>query len=93
MYCKYCVKLYLTAGQGSKPIEFGVVELMRNGSNIGRKAKDWKPVIGATHPWCRCEIEHIPEGHVWDEKEKMYVRDRKNLTERQKKIRQLIKFS
>ena len=84
-----CVKLYLTNGQGSEPRIYTVDELMRNGSNIGRKTKDWKPVIGATHPWCRCELEYIPEGYEWNEKKNSYeIKATKEIED----IRKLIKF-
>lgn len=50
--CPYCVKLYLTDGPGTQPRVFTIDQLLSNGTNIGRKQQDWKPVIGATHPWC-----------------------------------------
>lgn len=50
--CKYCSKLYTTSGVGSEPIIFKLSELKANGTNIGRKAAEWKPVIGSTHPHC-----------------------------------------
>lgn len=70
--CKYCIKLYLTNGMGSQPRIFTLKELQANGTNIGRKAADWQPVISATHPWCRCELTPIPEGYVWDEEKGMF---------------------
>lgn len=48
--CESCVKLYLTEGVGSKPKIFKLSELVYNGTNIGRKKEDWKPVVGPTHP-------------------------------------------
>jgi hypothetical protein len=87
--CKKCVELYLTNGQGSAPRIYTVGELMRNGSNIGRKQKDWKPVIGATHPWCRCELEYIPEGYEWNEKKNSYeIKATKEIED----VMKLIKF-
>lgn len=50
--CTHCRHLYTTAGSGSKPRIFKLSSLIANGDNIGRKAKDWKAVIGATHPFC-----------------------------------------
>lgn len=50
--CRYCLNLYTTAGAGSKPRIFKLSELIQNGDNIGRKSKDWKPVIGTVHPFC-----------------------------------------
>ncbi len=64
--CKYCIKLYLTAGIGSEPIVFQLSDIVANGTNIGRKAQDWLPVVGATHPFCRCPIFRKPTGYVWN---------------------------
>lgn len=50
--CQHCIKFYTTAGIGSKPRIFKLIDLINNGDNIGVKAKDWKPVLGATHPYC-----------------------------------------
>lgn len=65
--CGHCVRLYLTAGHGSPPRVFKLEELVANGTNVGRKARDWKPVVGATHPWCHCDLVHVPEGWAFDE--------------------------
>lgn len=54
--CKHCIRLYLTGGIGSQPILFELGELKANGTNIGKKVTNWKAVIGATHPFCRCEL-------------------------------------
>ena len=64
--CTYCRKLYTKAGSGSEPRIFRLSSLIANGDNIGRKAKDYKPVIGTTHPYCRCELRYLPEGYIWD---------------------------
>jgi len=50
--CENCIRIYLTNGVGSKPREFTIDELLSNGSNIGRKAKDWLSIVGCTHPYC-----------------------------------------
>lgn len=50
--CKHCLRLYTTNGSGSKPRLFKLVDLIANGDNIGRKAKDWKPTLGPVHPFC-----------------------------------------
>lgn len=50
--CRHCIRLYLTGGIGSRPKVFKLSELRANGTNIGKKVADWKPVEGATHPWC-----------------------------------------
>lgn len=87
--CKQCVRIYLTNGIGSEPETFTVDELRRNGTNIGRKAQDWKAVIGATHPWCRCQIESVPEGSVWDDKKGAY---KIQLTDAEEDVRKLLSF-
>jgi hypothetical protein len=70
--CRHCIRLYLTNGVGSKPILFKLKELQANGTNIGLKVTDWKPVISSTHPWCRCMLEAVPQGYTWDEENEMF---------------------
>ena len=65
--CKKCVSLYLTKGFGSEPIVFKLSELQNNGTNIGRKVAEWLPVIGPTHPWCRCMLVYVDPNYNWDE--------------------------
>lgn len=65
--CKHCVALHLTGGPGSPPHIFPLSELIANGSNVGKKARDWLPTVGPVHPWCQCEIVHVPEGWVFDD--------------------------
>lgn len=60
--CKHCNRLHLTNGPGSAPRVFKLSELEENGSNVGRKAAEWKPVVGTVHPWCACELVHVPPG-------------------------------
>ena len=49
-YCPDCFALYLTDinNPKSEPKLFTLSELIANGSNLGKKKKDWKPVIGVT---------------------------------------------
>lgn len=63
--CKSCKKLYL--GSDGNPLIFKLTDLERNGTNFGRKVRDWLPVIGATHPWCQCQLLRIPQGWGFDE--------------------------
>jgi hypothetical protein len=65
--CRHCIKLYLTNGVGSQPKIFTLTELVSNGNNIGKKVDDWKPVIGTTHPHCRCDVRNVHKGQVWNE--------------------------
>jgi hypothetical protein len=59
--CAHCIRLYLTDGVGSAPKIFKLSTLKANGSNIGRKVADYKPVIGSTHPYCRCLLQKVEE--------------------------------
>ena len=60
--CPHCQRLYTTAGVGSQPILFKLYDLKQNGTNVGRKVKELKPVIGPTHPYCRCTLMDPPNG-------------------------------
>lgn len=70
--CKHCIRLYLTRGIGSEPIIFKLSELRANGNNIGRKADDWKPVVGPVHPYCRCPLHYVDKDEKWNEEEKKF---------------------
>lgn len=73
--CSYCKILYLER-DGVTPRVFTLSELTANGSNVGRKARrpvlvgrmktQWRPVIGAAHPFCRCSLYHLPAGMSFD---------------------------
>lgn len=65
--CRHCIRLYLTHGVGSQPRLFNLSELMANGTNYGVKSKEWKPTVHPVHPYCRCQINRLPEGYVWNE--------------------------
>ena len=80
--CKHCVKHYLTAGPGSKPRVFKLNDLRANGNNVGKKAADWVPTLGPMHPYCRCTLNELPEGHVWSEEEVKFVRGKRDLKEK-----------
>jgi hypothetical protein len=67
--CKHCKKLYLINTKTNEPKIFLLKTLLDNGTNIGVPAKDWKPVIGATHPWCRCDLEYVMDNYAWDKKQ------------------------
>lgn len=66
--CPDCVRLHLKAGQGSPPRVFRLSELEANGTNHGRKRPDWKAVVGTVHPWCACELQHVPPGWGYERK-------------------------
>lgn len=50
--CKYCRRFYLDTDESPKVYKLST--LLGNGSNYGRKASEYMPVIGATHPNERC---------------------------------------
>lgn len=70
--CKHCIRLYTTEGIGSEPRIFTLKELRANGTNIGRKTADWKPVIGSTHPFCRCSLNYVGKNHKWNKETKSF---------------------
>jgi hypothetical protein len=71
--CKHCIRLYTTNGIGSKPKLYRLSELRANGSNVGKKANEWKGILGATHPYCRCTLNYVPEGYEWDSQKRKFV--------------------
>tara|TARA_R110001599_G_scaffold162606_6_gene351927 strand:+ start:531 stop:1463 length:933 start_codon:yes stop_codon:yes gene_type:complete len=64
--CKHCTGMYLTKGAGSAPKIFKLTVLEANGTNIGKKTVDWKPVVGSTHPYCRCTLHTYDPDYEWD---------------------------
>ena len=85
--CKHCTKAYTTGGVGTRPRVFTLSGIMSNGTNIGRKNDDSLPVIGPHHPWCRCELIHLPKGYVWNEKTKTFEPKRVKKVERKSKAK------
>jgi len=66
--CSACREHYLENG---KPRVMPVSWWHGNGTtNAGRKRPDWKPVLGAMHPWCKCQNVRVPFGwgfnDAWD---------------------------
>lgn len=74
--CKHCNRLYLTDGPGSEPILFKLKDIKANGTNIGRHTTEWLPVIGATHPWCRCTLNYRDPNYDWDENTQSFNKPR-----------------
>lgn len=66
--CQHCIKAYLTNGIGSEPRIFKLSDLQKNGTNIGRPASNWLPVVGALHPHCRCTLESYDPNYIWNKK-------------------------
>lgn len=71
--CKHCIRLYLTGDIHSEPKLFKVSVLIANGNNIGVKVADLKPVIGATHPYCRCTLNFKPGYSTWSVAQRQFV--------------------
>ena len=63
--CKHCIRLHV--GPDGNPRIFPLSVLEENGSNVGRKAQDWLPVVGPIHPNCQCSMERVPPGFGFDE--------------------------
>ncbi len=68
--CPSCKKLYLQS-DGITPKVFKLKDLIRNGTNVGRRRNEWTPVIHATHPNCVCTLSVIPDGFGFDKDGKM----------------------
>lgn len=56
--CKHCERLHMDGGY---PRIFWLDEIVGNGNNVGRRADDWKVVMGATHPFCACPLFRLPK--------------------------------
>jgi len=61
--CQYCKNLFLS---GSTPVIFGMEELMENGTNVGRRAAEWRATIWPVHPNCRCDTQVVPPGFAFN---------------------------
>ncbi len=64
--CKYCRLLYSERDGTDRPHIFPLAVLEANGTNVGRKARDWLPIIGPTHPNCRCTLVNVPRGMAFN---------------------------
>jgi hypothetical protein len=86
--CRHCISKYLTNGIGSKPKVFKLSDLIANGTNIGRKVINWLATITGLHPFCRCHLNKVPKGYVWDEEKEMFniPKDFKRKIDRKSKI-------
>lgn len=76
--CSSCIELYLTAGIGSQPRIFTLTQLKKNGSNIGRKKKEWRATITPIHPHCRCVLHKLDELYNWNPKTVSFDIPKKN---------------
>lgn len=55
--CSHCDRLHT---QDGAPRIYYLDEITGNGTNVGRKAHEWKVVVGATHPHCYCTLHKVP---------------------------------
>lgn len=62
--CAHCLRIHI--GEDGMPRIFPLAELIANGTNAGRKKREWLPVVGPTHPSCWCQLVHVPAGHGFD---------------------------
>lgn len=58
--CEACQRLHL--GPDGQPMIWRLSALEANGSNVGKKRKDWLPVVGSVHPHCQCQLVRCPDG-------------------------------
>lgn len=56
--CRWCDKFY--RNPDGSPIIYTLAQLQANGTNYGKPKSEWKPVLGKTHPFCRCQLFHRP---------------------------------
>jgi hypothetical protein len=70
--CKHCAKFWFTE-DGITPRVYKLSELMKNGSNFGRKSADWKPTVGITHPNERHFLLELPKSWGFKSGEIAYI--------------------
>lgn len=58
--CEQCIRVFIEDG---RPRIFGVLEITRNGTNVGRHKDDWMATVWPIHPNCRCDTVHVPPGY------------------------------
>lgn len=86
--CNSCRRLYLN-GDGS-PKVFPLKELIANGTNVGRKQADWKPVIPPAHPWCYCEVSQKYHWEEWNPETQQFEAKRTEAGEKFKEKRERV---
>jgi hypothetical protein len=59
--CALCKKFWFTPDGTPRIYRMG--ELLANGTNIGKKQKDWKATVDATHPHCVHIMEQVKPGY------------------------------
>lgn len=59
--CKHCLRFWFL-GDGVTPKVYKLSQLLAGGANYGRKAADWQPTVGVTHPNERHFLLELPLG-------------------------------
>ncbi len=88
--CDFCVMLYVKP-DGVTPRVFRLSSLLANGTNVGRRAgqptrsgksrSEWRAVIGAVHPFCKCELYLLADGMGFDDRGRVvYVGAKKSMS-------------
>ena len=85
--CEGCQKAYLTRGIGSRPIIFRLKDLIENGDNIGKMKGLARPVLGPFHPRCRCTLQEVPKGFVYNPEKKDFSKPIEILRRTKSKIK------
>ena len=62
--CKFCRSFYIEDG---RPKIYRLSEILKNGTNYGKKQVDWLPVIPPVHPNCRCKVLELLQGWTLNE--------------------------
>lgn len=69
--CASCKKFWFTSG--GAPKVYKLSELMANGTNIGKKARDWLPTVDNTHPNERHFLMELPPSFGFKDGKLSYV--------------------
>lgn len=87
--CPSCRNAYLN--RDGSPRLFRLSELSANGTNIGKKQRDWLPVLGMMHPHCRCLLQYFEElpgtkrsDYEFNEEKQRYILKEKDLDKTRK---------
>jgi len=71
--CKWCKKFY---HDGNSFKVYRLVDLLENGTNVGRKAADWQAVIPPMHPRCRHRVVELAQGFSLNSNGQVYFVDK-----------------
>lgn len=74
--CKHCKRVYIKNTKTNEPRVFDLLQVLNNGSNIGRKVEDLRATVYSLHPHCRCEIQRFDENTIWDQSKQLFIQTR-----------------